>query len=169
MNKTNFLIDIAIFIAFLVAMEPNFSGVSIHEWLSVALAVTLLVHLLLHWKWIITIGAEFFNKLWHTSRLKYVVDILMFIAMAAIMMSGLMISHVVLPAFGFDVQSGMVWRQLHSTAADAAVLLLGVHFALNWHWVWDKVKKYLFTPVGRMFRSTKMTPSSVTSTDETES
>ena len=62
MNKTNLLLDTGIFAAFLVAMEPHFSDVSIPEWLSVALAATVVVHLLLHWEWIISVGKRFFQS-----------------------------------------------------------------------------------------------------------
>jgi len=166
MNKKNFVIDIIIFLAFLVAMEPNFSGVAVHEWLSLALAATIVVHLLLHWDWIITIGSQFFKKLWHTSRLKFVVDILLFISVVAIMISGIMISRVILPTLGVEIQSGMAWRVIHSTSADLSILLLGVHFALNWSWVWDKCKRYIFSPIGRLFKHKTTQPAIAVINDE---
>jgi hypothetical protein len=46
--KTNLTLDIAIFGAFLTASNPALTGLPIHEWLSAALAATLLVHLLFH-------------------------------------------------------------------------------------------------------------------------
>ncbi len=91
MNKTNLAIDFGIFAAFLIAMEPNLTGVSIHEWLSVALAATIIVHLLMHWKWIISVGKTFFVKLFHSSRLKFFVDVLLFLDFNLLMLSGLLI------------------------------------------------------------------------------
>ncbi len=169
MNKKNFVIDILIFFAFLIAMEPNLSGIAIHEWLSLALAAMIIVHLLLHWDWIISVGGLFFKKLWHSSRLKFFVDMLLFISVVAIMMSGIMISRIVLPTLGIDLQSGLAWRQIHSTAADISIILVGIHFALNWNWVWDKCKKYFFHPIGRMFnqKTTHLIQTSLR--DETES
>ena len=32
-------------------------------------------------------------------------------------------------------------------------VLLGLHFALNWGWVWDKTKKYILQPVAGVFDS----------------
>jgi len=148
MNKTNILLDAGILIAFLIAMEPRFSGISIHEWLSVALAATIVIHLLLHWKWIIEIGAHFFQKLWHASRLKFVVDSLLFIDFVAVMMSGILISRVVLPTLGLSITgTDREWRMLHSLSADAALLLVGLHFALNWDWVVCMVKRMVITPI----------------------
>jgi hypothetical protein len=155
-NKTNFLIDTAIFVAFLIAMEPRFGGLAVHEWLSLALAATIVVHLLLHWKWIVTVGAQFFRRLWHNSRLKFVVDSLLFIAFVAVVTSGVMISRVILPAFGVEIQAGRVWLWLHTESADLAVLLLGVHFALSWKWIWDRLNEYVGAPVGALLRPSRV-------------
>jgi hypothetical protein len=160
MNKINFLMDAGTFLAFLVAMEPRFSGITIHEWLSVALAAAIVVHLLLHWKWIVSVGARFFRKLWHTSRLKFVVDALLFVAFVAVMMSGIMISRAILPALGLSIQPGMAWRSLHSLSADASILLLGLHFALSWGWIWERLQQYLLAPLGKIFKLTPRQPSS---------
>ena len=97
MHKTNFMIDLGIFAAFLVALEPRLTGETLHEWFSLAFAGVLIVHLLLHWKWVVNVGRNFFRKLWHTSRLKFVVNALLFTSFTVLMMSGLMISRSVLP------------------------------------------------------------------------
>ncbi len=150
MNKTNLLIDTGIFIAFLIAMVPDFSGINIHEWLSLAFATTIIVHLLLHWQWIIGVGAQFFKKLWHISRLKFVIDILLFVTFVTIMLSGILISKSILPTLGIQMgQTSIVWRLLHSASADFAVLLIGLHFALNWDWVVCMVKRYVITPLAQ--------------------
>jgi len=149
--KKNLIIDTGIFLSFLAAMEPRMTGVALHEWLSVALAGTILIHLLLHWDWIAAVALKFFRKLLHTSRLKFVVDLLLFIAMTALMVSGLMISKVVLPALGLAAPQDFAWRMLHSTTADASLVLLGLHFALNWKWVVFAVKKSVFAPAAALF------------------
>jgi hypothetical protein len=157
MNKTNLLLDAGIFAAFLIAMEPHLSGVAIHEWLSLALAATIVVHLLLHWKWIVGVGAKFFKKLWNTSRLKFGIDTLLFVDFVAIMLSGIMISRSALPVLGIQItQANVQWRLLHSLSADAGIWLVGLHFALNWDWVVTTVKRIVITPIAR-FVQTKRT------------
>lgn len=154
MNKTNLVIDAGIFAAFLVAMEPRFSGIAIHEWLSIALAATILVHLLLHLNWIVGVGARFFKKLWQASRLKFVVDVLLFLAFVMVMLSGLLISKSALPTLGIQMgQIDRTWRMLHSLSADLSILLVGLHFALNWTWVVDMVRRSVIDPLARLFRS----------------
>jgi hypothetical protein len=162
MNKTNLLIDTAIFAAFLVAMEPRFSGISIHEWLSLALAATVVVHLLLHWKWIVGVGKRFFHKLWHTSRLKFFVDTLLFVDFIAIMLSGLLISRIVLPTLGVSIfRENNIWRLLHTLSADMGIWLVGLHFALSWDWVVHTLKQDVAEPLLRLFRP-KPAPQPVT-------
>lgn len=150
MNKTNFLLDAGIFTAFLVALEPEVTGLEIHEWLSVALAGTLIVHLLLHWDWVIGVAKTFFRKLIHVSRLKFVVDTLLLVAMVTVMVSGLMISRTVLPALGLSLPENDTWRGLHTLSADVVLWLAALHFALNWKWVVSMFKRYVAAPIATL-------------------
>ena len=152
MNRTNLLIDLGVLSAFLIAMEPSLTGIAIHEWLSIALAATIVVHLLLHWKWIINVGAGFFRKLFQSSRLKFVVDVLLFVAFTAVMMTGIMISESVLRALGIQLAPNRSYQSLHSLSADASMLLVAVHFALSWNWVVSMTRRCLVEPAAGLFR-----------------
>lgn len=158
MNRTNLLVDFVIFAAFIIAMEPRFSGVPVHEWLSLALVVGVLIHLLLHWSWIAAVGTRFFRRLWHTSRLKFFVDALLFIAFVVINLSGILISMAILPALGIGVRAGAAWRQLHSLSADAGILLLGLHFALSWNWVVMALKRFVAAPLAGLLQRSRSQP-----------
>jgi hypothetical protein len=149
--KTNLLIDLGIFIALLVTLEPAVTGIPIHEWFSVAFAGAIVVHLLLHWNWIVSVMVKFFRKLFHTSRLQFVLDILLFIAFNAVMMSGFMLSRDVLPFFGLRPLESPVMRALHSLSANATLILVGVHFALNWNWVVNAVRHFAIDPLRAWF------------------
>jgi hypothetical protein len=157
MNKKNLIIDILIFSAFLTMESPNLSGNTIHEWLGLALLGTIVVHVLMHWNWITSVGKTFFKKLWHSSRLKFVLDILVFLSFIMVSLSGIMISKTALPALGISLgQVSSAWRQLHSLFADASILLIGLHFALNWGMVVSMFKKYVFSPIGRLFHHNQL-------------
>lgn len=160
-NKTNLIVDFGIFAAFLVAFEPSLTGISIHEWLSIALAAAVVIHLLLHWKWITGVLRRFFRQLLHTSRLKFVVDFLLFTAFVTVMLSGLLISRSVLPTLGLSAVEGHGWRGLHSLSANLSLGLVALHFALNWQWVVRMISRYVFSPLRGFFPRQAPQPSVV--------
>ena len=145
--KTNLTLDIAIFSAFLVASNPAFTGLAVHEWLSVAFAATLVLHLLFHWKWIATLTKTFFKNLLHASRLDYVVDGLLFVAMTAAMLSGLMISRNVMATLGISLPAVPAWRSIHSLSSNLSLVLVAVHFGLHWKWVVTNVGRNILAPL----------------------
>lgn len=149
--KTNFLIDIGIFIAMLLALIPALTGIPIHEWLSVALAAAIVIHLLLHWDWIVNVLFKFFKRIFQTSRLQFVVDFLLFAAFNAVMLSGFLISQDVLPFIGIRPLESPVMRTLHSLSADATLILTGVHFALSWNWIVSAVRRCVISPIASVF------------------
>ncbi len=147
-TKTNLTLDLTIFAAFLVIANPRFTGNSIHEWLGVSFAAAIVTHLLFHWDWIVKVGAEFFKKLIHQSRLNFVVDSLFFIAMTGAMLSGLMISKDVLATLGINLgEVSRSWRSIHSFSADASLVFLAIHTALHWKWITTNFTRYIVNPV----------------------
>ena len=158
-NKTNLILDLTIFTAFLAVANPHLTGNTIHEWLSVAFGAAIVTHLLFHWKWIVNVTTEYFKKFFHRSRLNYIVDLLFFIAMTGSLFSGLLISKDVMSTLGIqlgDVSRG--WKSIHTLTSDASVILLGIHFALHWKWVVDTVGRYIVTPLVNLFRRNPGSP-----------
>ncbi|MEI7771783.1 MAG: DUF4405 domain-containing protein [Chloroflexales bacterium] len=133
-SRTNLLIDAAIFIAFLIATAPRFSGIAIHEWLGIAFGAAIIVHLLFHWQWIIALSKTMLRKARTISRLGYLLNLALFIDVTLVTFTGLMISQVALPLFGLHLAPGFLWRGLHSLTSNVAVLLIGLHLALHWQW-----------------------------------
>ncbi len=146
-TKINFLIDLVIFIAFLLAMDPRLTGFAIHEWLSIAFAAAIIIHLLLHWQWITTATRRLFGKLASQARLNYIINILFFIAMTIVIFTGVMISEEALPLFGIHFARNFFWRLLHSFAADASLFLIGLHVAVHWKWIVNAFKRYVMQPL----------------------
>jgi hypothetical protein len=151
-NKTNLLIDFGMLAAFLVANEPRMTGENIHEWLSIGVWLVMVVHLLLHWDWIINVAKSYFVKLWHSSRLNFFVDVLLFLGFNAIMFSGLMISKSVLPSLGISVAHSGSWKQIHSVSAELTVWMVAAHFGLHWRWIVSMLKKYVVDPLAHPFQ-----------------
>ncbi len=145
--KMNLFLDLGILTAFLVAFEPQWTGIAIHEWLSLAFAGTLVAHVLLHWKWIVNVAARFLRQWFHSSRLNFVVDALIFGAFTSVMLSGVLISKSILPLLGLESVRDPVWRVLHARSADATLILTALHFALHWKWVLHALARYVGAPI----------------------
>lgn len=155
-TRTNLLVDIAIFAAFLMALDPRTTGFAIHEWLSIALAGALIVHLLLHWQWLAAVTRRFLGRLAPQQRLNYIVNTILFIDVTLIIFSGLMISEHALPLLGIATQHGGVWRSLHGQASDWAVFILGLHVALHWKWIASTISRYVLRPLGSALRPARL-------------
>lgn len=145
-TRTNLFLDLAIFIALLLAATPALTGLPIHEWLSLAFAAAILVHLVLHWDWMAGFLPRFFKKLLREPRLNFIVDLLFFVALIAIMLSGVLISKFAAPALGLRFPAGRAWRLVHKYAADAALALLGVHCAMHWRWIAQNFMSHVWRP-----------------------
>lgn len=145
-NIIKLILDILAFIGFLLALDPRATGIAIHEWLTIAGTAAIVLHLLLNWNWIAGLTRKFFKKTTFKARLNYILNWLFFIDGVFVMLTGIMISEIVLPAFGIRLPEGQAWRQLHSLSADLSVFLLALHTALNWDWVVSVFKRYVFKP-----------------------
>ncbi|MCB0114628.1 MAG: DUF4405 domain-containing protein [Caldilineaceae bacterium] len=143
----NFGIDILIFVAFIMDMNVRFTGIAIHEWLGIAFGVSLIVHLLLHWRWISAITQRFFRRVPLNDRINYLLNILLFVDFVVLVVTGLWISEVAMATLGLPVQRGFAWRILHTLSADISIWLIGLHLAFNWKWVANAAKRYLWQPI----------------------
>lgn len=154
-TKTNLVIDFLIMAAFLVAYEEKLTQVAIHEWLSIALFLGIVIHLASHWQWVLQVTTRFFKQFFQKSRANYILNTLLFICFITVMLSGILISREVMPFFGIQIGNDMTWKRLHTISADGSIIILGLHFAMHWDWIWSTLKKYVFSPVGRLFKRNK--------------
>lgn len=128
-------LDIGLLLAFLVAFVPTATGISVHEWVSLAIVVPALVHLVVNWDWVMRVAARLFAGIRAASKVNLVVDALLFGASVTVMLSGLMVSQVIAAAAGVTVAPGGLWSAVHSLSAYGTMALLAVHFALHASWV----------------------------------
>lgn len=140
-NWRNFLIDVVMFVAFLIATAPRFSGLAIHEWLSLALAAALITHILLHWQWIVTIGKRLFAKTTWRSRLNYLLNTLLFLAFTITVATGVLMSREALPLLGITMPRDRTLELLHRQASDLTMVILGLHIAIHWSWVVGMIRR----------------------------
>lgn len=145
MTVVNMLLNTFTFTAFMAAMQPHATGQAIHEWGSLALTVALLMHMALHWEWITGISNKLLGKLPTETRLNYLLNLAFYIDMTLIVLSGLMMSKNVLPAFGIHVdEHAGPWHRLHILAADSGLVILALHVAMHRKWVTNTFRKYVW-------------------------
>ncbi|RME46745.1 MAG: DUF4405 domain-containing protein [Chloroflexi bacterium] len=145
--RLRLFVDLVFFFGFLLLMQPDLTGISLHEWFSVALLVVMAFHVLFQWDWVMAVTRRFFHKLIHRSRLNYVLDTLLLMAMSTAFVSGFAISRDVLPFFGIPARRDLFWRALHTLSADITLVIVGVHLALHWRWVIHTLKRTLALPL----------------------
>ena len=142
-NKTNMIVDSAIFLAFLVAMAPHFSGMAVHEWLGLSFGAAIITHLLLHWQWIVEVTKRFLGKAQWSARINYILNALLFVDVTIIIFTGIMISESALPALGITLGAGGAWRMLHTLSANLSLVLTGLHVALHWQWIANMFRRFV--------------------------
>ena len=152
-TRIKLAVDVGIFLGFLIAMEPHSSGLAIHEWLATSLITALVVHLLLSWDWITHLTRRFMGRINRQSRINYLLNWALFLDGTVIMLSGFMVSEVLLPSLGLHLPYAYFWRRLHDLSANLFLILLGLHTALHWNWIVDAFQRYIFQPLGRLFSS----------------
>ena len=141
--KLNLFLDIGLALAFVVEMERHFTGLRNHELIGVAMGVALLIHLVLHWKWVWNVSKTFFKNLFHSSRLSYVLNIALLIDLGVIIVTGILISKTLGLNLGVVQSSQMTFKSLHVLASNFSLILVGTHVAIHWKWIISNSKKYL--------------------------
>lgn len=139
MNR-KIVIDVVALIAYFIAANPAFTGISAHEWIGCGLLLVLVVHSVQHYDQVIdAFKGSAKGKL--LKRLNVIVDILVLILFMVVTVSGLGVSGSVLPAFGTYADGYFVWDPLHSISAKALLALLIVHLVLHGDWILGLFKK----------------------------
>lgn len=113
----------------------SLTGITLHEWLGFILCTLVLLHVTLQWDWfrkqfrhIMTPGA-------HRRRINSLLNIILLIVMAAVLLSGVLVSNQVHPLIGERLGRSRVWNEIHGWLNFVLVLLVGLHLALNWDWI----------------------------------
>lgn len=146
-TRLDFWLDATVLAGFTVAYSYGFTGIFIHEWLGLAVGLVLLVHLTLHWDWVVRTSRRLLRRNGR-DRLIWLVNLALLFAMTLCVASGIMISRVAMPALGFFLTTNLFWDRLHILTAEITLGLVPVHIALRWRWI-AAVARRLFGRPGR--------------------
>ncbi|MCA0455129.1 MAG: DUF4405 domain-containing protein [Chloroflexi bacterium] len=143
-TKLNLFLDIGLALAFVVELERHFTGLRNHELIGLGMGIALIVHFVLHWKWSWGITKSFFRNLFHTSRLSYILNILLLVDMGVIIVTGILISETLGLNLGISRRSEQTFKSLHVLGSNFSLMLVGLHVAIHWKWILSNTKKYIF-------------------------
>lgn len=133
-TRLDFWLDGSILVGFIFAYSFGFTGDVIHEWLGLALGLVFVVHLTLHWDWVLRTTRKLLRPRGQ-DRLIYAVNLALLFAMTLCIASGIMISRAAMPEMGFFLRSNLFWNRLHILTAEITLYLVPVHVALRWRWI----------------------------------
>ena len=146
-TRLDFWLDGSILVGYIFAYCFGFTGDFIHEWLGITLGLVLVVHLTLHWDWVLRTTRKLLRPRGQ-DRLIYAVNLALLFAMTLCIASGIMISRAALPEVGFFLNTNIFWNRLHILTAEITLYLVPVHVALRWRWI-VAVGRRLLSRAGR--------------------
>ena len=149
-NYTKIVLDLLMATTFVLLMNPRvLDGLPFHEIAGLVIGVAILVHIGLNYRWVINTTKKILDpKLPKKTRFSYLLNILLLISMAAVIITGILISKIVLPSFA--IQEGRSIRGLHGFFADLTLALVGLHIGVHWQWVMSICKKAFKSKEGKL-------------------
>lgn len=145
LNKTrlNVYLDLLLTGTFVVEMEEHFTGLALHELLGLFFAAAFTLHIILHWNWVVSLTRTFFKKLLHESRLNYVLNVALFLDMAFVTVSGILISRTLGLQLSLSEEFRRPLQTLHMVGSELVLMIVALHVALHWKWIKTNGAKYL--------------------------
>ena len=140
-NLIRITLDLLMAITFALLMNPRvLNGLPFHEIAGLVIGVAILTHIGLNFRWVIQTSKKVFNPtLPGKTRFSYALNILLLISMATIIITGILISRVVLPSLAIEGSRGI--RGLHNLSSNVTLALVGIHIGVHWKWIMGICKK----------------------------
>ena len=149
-NYTKIVLDLLMAVTFVLLMNPRvLNGLPFHEIAGLVIGVAILTHIGLNYRWVFNTAKKIFDpKLPNKTRFSFLLNILLLISMATVIITGILISRVVLPSLA--IQGNHAIRGIHSFSADATLAFVGLHIGVHWQWVMSIGKKAFKSKEGKL-------------------
>ncbi|MGI1659436.1 MAG: DUF4405 domain-containing protein [Desulfitobacterium sp.] len=139
-NLVKLTLDIVMYIVFVLLMKISFGGLTFHEIAGLGIGFVFIVHILLNLQWVKKITLRLFDQsLPRKTRLGYIINALLLIAMTFIVVSGVLISKILFP--NLNVGNLRWLHEIHILGSYLSLILIGVHLRLHWQWIKGQIKK----------------------------
>ncbi len=137
-------------VTLVLLMDPRvLNGLPFHEIAGLVIGIAILIHIGLNYRWVVNTTKKIFDsKLPKKTRFSYLLNILLLISMAAVMITGILISRVVFPSLA--IQGGHSIRGIHSFFADTLLALVGLHIGVHWQWIISICKRVFKSKEGNI-------------------
>lgn len=175
-NKINFWLDITVFMTFMATaitglmlwlLIPSGHGsgqlifygltrrqwVDIHNWIGLVMLLSVITHLVLHWRWIDCVMDRFLGKLARQARINFSLDAVLFSAFIVTGISGL-VPWLILPGGGYQggrnpfysaTLYGLTryqWTGIHLWVSLVMMGIIAIHLILHWRWIVCTARRY---------------------------
>lgn len=141
-QKKNWLVDAVLLAGFLIAFMLDLTGLTLHQWLGVAVGLLAGYHLLAHWTWVNSVSQRLFG---HTSRqanLYFWVDAGLYLGFLLISLTGLAIS----TWLNLTLGNFQAWRDFHILVSVLTLLLVVLKIGIHSRWIVSVARSYNFIP-----------------------
>jgi hypothetical protein len=139
-------LDTTLLIIVILLLSPRMTGLAVHEILGFIFFIPIIIHLLLAWPWIRNTTRKVFKTASRRTRFNFFLNNILFILVITELVSGFIISQVVLPNLGINTINDRSWRSVHNLPLNFVVLFTGLHIAINWGWIVAAFKKRINSP-----------------------
>lgn len=102
-----------------------------HEIIGAFLFLPVLIHVLVEWKWFVAYITRFIKTATKRDRFNLILNILLFVTLIFEIVSGLVISQVLVPYFHIKTINDARWRFWHNQISTLTMFLVGFHLALS--------------------------------------
>ncbi|MGL4774568.1 MAG: DUF4405 domain-containing protein [Clostridium sp.] len=144
MKKINYIkivLDILMAIVFVLLFNKMaVVPMTFHEFAGLFIGVVFITHITLNFKWVKQVTLKLFDsKVNARIKLGYIINVLLLICFVLIIISGALISKVVLP--NFRINSSLSFKAIHMSMSYIALMIVGIHIGLHWNWIVNVFKK----------------------------
>ena len=141
-----FLLDVFLFVGLILLLSPFSTGLSGHEFIGAIFFLFLILHLLFSWSWIKGSTRRFLVQSGWRERFNYILNLTLFVFVVLEIVSGLIVSQILVPSIGIKTISDDAWRGLHQQSSVAIVILISLHISLNWQRMVSYFRKRISPP-----------------------
>lgn len=138
---TKIMLDIVMAILFVTLIFAHETGLVFHEIVGLSIFALFASHVLLNWSWVKNVTKNLFNRKLKTSaKLRYALNVTMFLTIATITITGILVSQVVFPSLGSSLGSKLLVL-VHTWTTYLGLGLFGLHIVLHGHYLMESVRR----------------------------